>query len=73
MGLGSVPSIDLLVKDAAELSTRFGPPEAFAAAAADAIMIGIRVQDARELYGAIPGSPRIPRTVVERRVAVNNP
>lgn len=66
-------SLDCLVNEAAALITRFSVTEAFAAAAADGLLIDIRSQDARELHGAIPGSLHIPRTVLEWRVAIDSP
>jgi rhodanese-related sulfurtransferase len=66
-------SLDRLVEDAADRITRLTPEEAFSAAAIDGVIIDIRSQDARELHGVIPGSLRIPRTVLEWRVAVDSP
>jgi rhodanese-related sulfurtransferase len=66
-------SLDRLVKEAAERITRFDAPEAFAAYTADAVIIDIRSEDAREVHGVIPGSLHIPRTVLEWRVAADSP
>jgi rhodanese-related sulfurtransferase len=66
-------SLEHLVNQAAEQITRLSAPEAFAAAAADALIIDIRSQDARKLDGVIAGSLHIPRTVLEWRIAVDSP
>jgi rhodanese-related sulfurtransferase len=66
-------SLDRLVEEAAQRITRLAAPEAFSAAAACGVIIDIRSQDARELYGVIPGSLHIPRTVLGWRVAVDSP
>ena len=66
-------SLDRLVEEAAQRITRRAPSEAFSAAATDGVIIDIRSQDARELYGVIPGSLHIPRTVLEWRIAVDSP
>jgi rhodanese-related sulfurtransferase len=66
-------SLERLVEEAAQRITRLAAPEAFSAAAAGGVIIDIRSQDARELYGVIPGSLHIARTVLEWRVAVDSP
>ncbi len=66
-------ALDRLVNEATARITRLDAPEAFLASAADAVIIDIRSQDSRELYGVIPGSLHIPRTVLEWRVAVDSP
>ncbi len=68
-----IGSVDRLIEEAAERITRFEAPDAFRAAAGDAVIIDIRSEDARELRGVIPGSLHIPRTVLEWRVAVDSP
>ena len=65
--------LDRLIREAAARITRFDAREAFAACAADAVMIDIRSQDARQLHGVIPRSLHIPRTVLEWRVALDSP
>jgi rhodanese-related sulfurtransferase len=62
-----------LIDEAIERITRLEPPKAFSASAADAVIIDIRSQDARELEGVIPGSLHIPRTVLEWRIALDSP
>jgi rhodanese-related sulfurtransferase len=69
-GLGS---LDRLIDEAAGSITRLNPAEAFAAAAADGVIVDIRSQDARVRDGVIPGAVHIPRTVLEWRVAVDSP
>jgi rhodanese-related sulfurtransferase len=71
--LGPPPSLERLVDAAAEQITRFSAPEAFSATRADAAIIDIRSQDAREHDGIVPGSLHIPRTVLEWRVALDSP
>ncbi len=66
-------SLGRLVEEATKRIVRFSAPEAFAASAADGLIIDIRSQDSRELHGVIPGSLHIPRTVLEWRVAVDSP
>lgn len=66
-------SLRRLVEEAARRITRFSPPEALSACAADGVIIDIRSDDARELYGVIPGSLHIPRTVLEWRIALDSP
>jgi rhodanese-related sulfurtransferase len=70
---GERRSLDRLVDEAAGQITRFDAPEAFAASAADGVIIDIRSQDVRELHGVIPGSLHIPRTVLEWRIARDSP
>jgi rhodanese-related sulfurtransferase len=72
-GGGEHRSLERLVNEAAERITRFSAPDAFAASAADGLMIDIRSQDAREHDGVVPGSLHIPRTVLEWRVALDSP
>lgn len=66
-------SLDRLVREAAEQITRFDASEAFSASTADGVIVDIRSQDAREVYGIIPGSLHIPRTVLEWRIALDSP
>jgi rhodanese-related sulfurtransferase len=66
-------SLRHLVEEAARRITRFSPPEALSACAADGVIIDIRSHDARELHGVIPGSLHIPRTVLEWRIALDSP
>jgi rhodanese-related sulfurtransferase len=66
-------SLERLVNEAAEQITRFSAPEAHSAATAGGLIIDIRSQDARKLYGVIPGSLHIPRTVLEWRIALDSP
>lgn len=66
-------ALDRLIEEAAERVTRFHAREAFSAAAEGALIIDIRLQDARERRGVIPGSLHIPRTVLEWRVSVDSP
>lgn len=70
---GEQLSLDRLLTRAEARITRFDAPGAFAASAADAVIIDIRFQDARTVHGVIPGSLHIPRTVLEWRVAVSSP
>ena len=72
-GAGARRSLDRLVNEAAEQITRFSPPQAFSASAADGLIIDIRSDDSRELHGVVPGSLHVPRTVLEWRVAVDSP
>jgi rhodanese-related sulfurtransferase len=72
-GRGERRSLECLVNEAAEQITRFSAPETFSASAVDGVIIDIRSQDARELYGVIPGSMHIPRTVLEWRIALESP
>ena len=74
LGLAREPrSLERLVSEAAEQITRFSAPDAFAASTGDGLIIDIRSQDARELYGVVPGSVHIPRTVLEWRIALDSP
>jgi rhodanese-related sulfurtransferase len=66
-------ALDRLIEEAAERVTRFNARDAFSAAAEGAVIIDIRLQEARELRGVIPGSLHIPRTVLEWRVSVDSP
>jgi rhodanese-related sulfurtransferase len=59
---------DLLAAAAAKIH-RCEPREAFAAAAAGALIVDIRSGEARARDGIVPGSVHIPRTVLEWRVA----
>lgn len=59
-------TLEELLAAASESIRRYSPAEANAA---DAAMLDIRSQDAREREGAIPGAYHVPRTVVEWRVA----
>lgn len=70
---GEYLSLERLVNEAAARITRFSPSEAFAASAADGVIIDIRSQDARVLHGVVPGSVHIPRTVLEWRIALDSP
>ena len=72
-GRGERRSLERLVDEAAEQITRFSAPEAFSACAVDGVIIDIRSPDARELYGVIPRSMHIPRTVLEWRIALDSP
>lgn len=62
-----------MIQEAAARIARLHALEAFSAAVADGLIIDIRSQDARELYGVIPGSLHIPRTVLEWRIALDSP
>ena len=68
---GAHGSLDRLIEEAAGRITRFEAAEADAAA--DAVLIDIRSQDARDRNGVIPGTIHIPRTVLEWRVAIDSP
>ncbi|HVV57811.1 MAG TPA: rhodanese-like domain-containing protein [Gaiellaceae bacterium] len=59
-------TLDDLLTAAAGRIRRFTPAEALAAEAA---ILDIRAQDARDRHGAIPGAYHVPRTVLEWRVA----
>jgi rhodanese-related sulfurtransferase len=59
-------TLDELIDAAAARIRRYTPVEA---AAADAVLVDIRSQDARERDGAIPGAHHVPRTVLEWRLA----
>ena len=59
-------TLDELIDAAAARIRRYTPTEA---AAADAVLVDIRSQDARARDGAIPGAHHIPRTVLEWRLA----
>ncbi|HET7568158.1 MAG TPA: rhodanese-like domain-containing protein [Gaiellaceae bacterium] len=59
-------TLDDLLADAARRIRRYTPAQALAA---DAAILDIRSQDARERDGAIPGAHHVPRTVLEWRVA----
>jgi rhodanese-related sulfurtransferase len=59
-------TLDELIDSAAARIRRYTPAEAVAA---DAVLVDIRSQDARERDGAIPGAHHIPRTVLEWRLA----
>ena len=59
-------SLDELLADAEARIRRYTPAEA---QSADAALVDIRSQDAREHDGAIPGAYHVPRTVLEWRVA----
>lgn len=72
-GSGRRLSLEGLITGAAAHITRFSPPEAFAASAADGLIVDIRSQDARKLHGVVPGSVHIPRTVLEWRIALDSP
>lgn len=61
-------TIDELVAEARGQITRLSPAEAWAAAAAGALIVDIRSNDARVRYGIVPGSLHLPRTVLEWRV-----
>jgi rhodanese-related sulfurtransferase len=60
------PTLDEQFAAAAARIRRYTPAEA---RAADAAIVDIRAQDARERDGAIPGAYHVPRTVLEWRVA----
>jgi rhodanese-related sulfurtransferase len=66
-------SLNGFVEEAAKQITRFSALEAFAACAADGVILDSRSEDAREGHGVIPGSLHIPRTVLEWRVALDSP
>jgi rhodanese-related sulfurtransferase len=61
--------LDELVEDALRRITRLAPHDALSAAAAGALIIDIRSEDARKRDGILPGSLHIPRTVLEWRLA----
>jgi rhodanese-related sulfurtransferase len=66
-------SLERLVNEAAEQITRFSAPQAFAASTSDGLIVDIRSHDARDLYGVVPGSLHVPRTVLEWRIALDSP
>ena len=70
---GGYRSLDRLLQTAAAQITRLEAPAALSAALADAVILDIRSQDARQLRGVIPGSLHIPRTVLEWRIAMDSP
>ncbi|HVU77737.1 MAG TPA: rhodanese-like domain-containing protein [Gaiellaceae bacterium] len=59
-------NLDELLAQATTRIRRYSPREA---ADADAALVDIRSQDARERDGAIPGAYHVPRTVLEWRLA----
>lgn len=60
------PTLDEVFAAAARRIRRFTAAEALAA---DAAIVDLRSQDARERDGAIPGAYHVPRSVLEWRVA----
>ena len=62
-------TLEELLAAAAARIERLEPLDAFAAAAAGALIVDIRSDDARRRDGTVPGSLHIPRTVLEWRVA----
>jgi rhodanese-related sulfurtransferase len=59
-------TLDELLDDATSHIRRYSPVEA---RDADALLVDIRSQDARERDGVIPGAHHVPRTVLEWRIA----
>lgn len=62
-------TLEELFDDARGRIRRYTPEEAYAAAQADAVIVDLRAQDARERDGVVPGAYHVPRTVLEWRVA----
>jgi rhodanese-related sulfurtransferase len=60
------PTLDEFLAEAAQRIHRYSATEA---AGAEAAILDIRAQDARERDGAIPGAYHVPRSVLEWRVA----
>ena len=66
-------SLDELLAAAAATIDRLQPPEAWAAVEAGAVLVDTRSTDARRLYGVVPGSLHVPRTVLEWRLQPGGP
>ena len=62
-------TLEELLEEASARISRLEPRAALSAAAAGALIVDIRSNDARQRDGIVPGSLHIPRTVLEWRVA----
>jgi rhodanese-related sulfurtransferase len=70
---GQRRTLDDLLDGARASIIRLTPAEAFAAAAAGALIVDIRSDLDRARDGVVPGSLHVPRTVLEWRLAVDSP
>jgi len=61
------PTLDELLREAADRIQRLSPVDAFAAARAGALLVDIRSELARGRDGVLPGAIHVPRTVLEWR------
>jgi rhodanese-related sulfurtransferase len=66
-------SIEMLYAEACRKIDRLSPEQALAELKQGAVMIDVRTPDNRELFGIVPGTFHIPRTVLEWCVDIDSP